>query len=445
MMNVLKIRLVIRINFNEKNNINFFFAFTNTEAATISDYEIESLIKDYLILIQVNNNTKKNIRFSIILDDNPNAFINEKKILFISTGLLKYIPTYEALIGVLAHELGHLENFHITKRIESIKSLKSFHNFSTLSVIAASLLANNSDYLLQSMVTNQVNIQNYYSSFSREQEREADIYAAQTLNHLRISSIPLKKFLKILEKKSFQKGLNEDNFKFSSHPVYKERFDILENISIKQKHVYYSDLSNRFNFIKAKLFGFTENNNDKLYEHLNNDYYNYANSIIISRNGKLKDSLIILNKLINKYPTNFYLLETKADLLLTHGYSNEAKRFYDIVLQKDNNNHYVKKRIFEIEYEKIDKKNNVINQKFFDNFSDLMIVFQNDNILQKKFKKIAFLVQKYEWIDFIDANILLNNASNDQALEKYKNILINSKDKKLIQFAKQIIKQISNE
>ena len=74
-----------------------------------------------------------------------------------------------------------------------------------------------------------------------------------------------------------------------------------------------------------------------------------------------------------------------------------------------------------------------------------MIIFQNDNILQKKFKKIAFLVQKYEWIDFIDANILLNNASNDQALEKYKNILINSKDKKLIQFAKQIIKQISNE
>ena len=148
---------------------------------------------------------------------------------------------------------------------------------------------------------------------------------------------------------------------------------------------------------------------------MNNDYYNYANSIIISRNGKLKDSLIILNKLINKYPTNFYLLETKADLLLTHGYSNEAKRFYDIVLQKDNNNHYVKKRIFEIEYEKIDKKNNVINQKFFDNFSDLIIVFQNNNILQKKFKKIAFLVQKYEWIDFIDANILLNNASNDQS------------------------------
>ena len=188
-----------------------------------------------------------------------------------------------------------------------------------------------------------------------------------------------------------------------------------------------------------------EYNNDKLYEHLSNDYYNYANSIIISRKGKLKDSLIVLNKLIDKYPTNFYLLETKADLLLTHGYSNEAKKFYDIVLEKNNNNNYVKKRIFEIEYEKINKKNEVINQKLFDNFIDLIIIFQNDNILQKKFKKIAILQQKYEWTDFIEANILLNSKENDQALDKYKKILTNSNDKKLVKFTKQIIKKISNE
>ena len=131
--------------------------------------------------------------------------------------------------------------------------------------------------------------------------------------------------------------------------------------------------------------------------------------------------------------------------MLTHGYSNEAKKFYDIVLKKNNNNNYVKKRIFEIEYEKINKKNEVINQKFFDNFIDLIIIFQNDNILQKKFKKIAILQQKYEWTDFIEANILLNSKENDQALDKYKKILTNSNDKKLVKFTKQIIKKISNE
>ena len=91
---------MVSINFNEKNNVNFFFVFSNVDAASISDYEVESLIKDYLSLIQTNNYINKSIKFTIILDENPNAFINEKRILFITTGLLKYTPSYEAFIGI---------------------------------------------------------------------------------------------------------------------------------------------------------------------------------------------------------------------------------------------------------------------------------------------------------------------------------------------------------
>ena len=153
-------------------------------------------------------------------------------------------------------------------------------------------------------------IQNYYSAFSREQEREADIFAAQTLNQLHISPEPLKKFLKILEKESFQKGLTEEDYKFSSHPVYKERFDILENESIDQKYKFDQKSSDRFFFIKAKLFGFTSKNNNEFYNHLDGDYYNFANSILLSRKGRLKESLKILNNIINKYPEYIFLIET---------------------------------------------------------------------------------------------------------------------------------------
>ena len=436
---------MVKINFNEKNIFNFFFVFSNVEASTIYDYEVESLINNYLNLIKTNNNINKSIKFSVILDENPNAYINEKKILFITTGLLKYTPSYEAMIGVLAHELGHLENYHITKRLDTIDNLKSINKLSTLSIIATSLLANNPNYLLQSMLVNQVSIQNYYSGFSRDQEREADIYAAQTLNKLQISSESLKNFLKILEKKSFQKGYNEENFKFSSHPVYKERFDILNKISAKQEYVIEPELNHRFNFVKSKLFGFTENNSDKLHEYLVQDYYNYANSIVLSRNGKLKDSLIILNKIINKYPDNFFLLETKADLLHAHGFSNEAMEFYEIVFNNDNKNIYVKKRIFEIQYEETNYTKNSIDIEFFNNFLDLIMIFQNDTILLKKFKNTAMALKKYEWADFIDANILLNEALNDRALVKFKKILTQSKNKKLIMYTKQKIRFISNE
>ena len=137
---------MVEIIFIWKKSYLLFFFFTNAEAASIYDYQIESVIKNYLSLIQEVNQLNRKIKFSIILDENPNAYINKKKTLFITTGLLKYTPTYEALIGVLAHEVGHLENYHITKRIKSINNLRSINQLSTLSIIAASILANNSNY-----------------------------------------------------------------------------------------------------------------------------------------------------------------------------------------------------------------------------------------------------------------------------------------------------------
>jgi len=431
----------------ENNNISYFFfvQFNCAKAASVYDFQIENLITDYLNLIQEINEVDKKIKFSIILDENPNAFINEEKILFITTGLLKYTPNYEALIGVLAHEVGHLDSYHVTKRIKSIKNLQVINQFSTLSLIASSILVKNADYLVQSMAVNQVGINNYYSGFSKEQEREADIYAIQTLNKLRLSSTPLKQFLKILEKNSLKKNFNTDNYMFSSHPVYEERFNILENETINQQIMFNQQLNNRFNFIKAKLFGFTENENHTLNDYLENDYYEYANSIILSRNGKLKESLIILNKLINKYPANIFLIETKADLLMRHGYMEEAMKFYQKVYFKEKANNYVKKKIFEIKYEKNNKKDNKVTQKFFNEYSDLLIIFIDDIMLYNKFNKMASILKKNEWIDFTNTNNLLKNNLNKKAIQKLNNILITSQDQELIYFTKQKIRHIANE
>ena len=288
-------------------------------------------------------------------------------------------------------------------------------------------------------------IQNYYSAFSREQEREADIFAAQTLNKLYITPEPLKKFLKTLEKESYQKGITEEDYKFSSHPVYKERFDILENESIEQKHKFNKKYSDQFFFIKAKLFGFTENDISQLNKYLKDDYYNYANSIILARKGRLKESLIILNNLIYKYPNKIFLMETKADLLIPYGYTQEALRFYQKIYDKNIDNYHIKKIMFEIKYENNATKLNNSTQKFFYDYCDLLMIFQNNSMLYNKYRKIAFLLNKNDWIDFFDSNIFTNNITKEEALKKLNNILITSKDKKLIDFTKKKIRLIENE
>ena len=107
----------------------------------------------------------------------------------------------------MAHELGHIEKYHITKRKKSIKNLKDIDNITNLSLIAGSLIANNSEYLMQSIITNKVGISNYYKSFSRDQEREADYYAVETLNKLRLSADPLIEFLSFLENNQYKKDM----------------------------------------------------------------------------------------------------------------------------------------------------------------------------------------------------------------------------------------------
>tara|TARA_B110000196_G_scaffold244643_1_gene213301 strand:- start:877 stop:2091 length:1215 start_codon:yes stop_codon:yes gene_type:complete len=403
------------------------------------------LIQDCLNLIIKDNSYNKNINFKILLDDNPNAFINEKNNLFITTGLLKYLSSYEALIGVLAHEVGHLENFHINKRIDSIKNLSLYNQLGTLSLIATSILANNTDYLLEALTSNQLGVKNYYSSFSREQEREADIYAAKKIKEMKISPLPLINFLKLLEKKSYKQGLNEESFRFLSHPVYKERFKILSNDLTKKE--YYSNrvLDNRFRFIKAKLFGYTEKNNGNFKMFLKDDYLKYSNSIMLSRNGKLKQSLIILNKLIKKHPSNIYFLETKADLLLKNGFSNEAKSFYKKILKRDQNNKYVLKRIFEISYDNFKNDDNykITNNFFYEN-TQLLIFFSNDLMLLNKYNEIALLLEKIDWMDFIEIIKSQENNSRKINIENSKKILNRTSDNELKIIIKQKIKVLNN-
>ena len=153
---------------------------------------------------------------------------------------------------------------------------------------------------MESIITNQVGIANYYQSFSRDQEREADYYGIETLNKLNLSSKPLIEFLNLLEKKSTQKGITDEYNKFSTHPVYKERYNIINNTKNKSDIIFNKNLNTKLRYIQAKLFGYTEKSNKIFKEYLENDYVIYAESINKSKNGKLKESLILLNRLLKK-------------------------------------------------------------------------------------------------------------------------------------------------
>ena len=110
----------------------------------------------------------------MIKDDNPNAFVVTNNRMIISSGLIEQAPDYVSLIAVLAHEVGHLHYFHLEKRLNSLEKFSKLNLVTNLAAVTGSILADEPQILAGS-IASQANINNFYLSFSREQEREADL------------------------------------------------------------------------------------------------------------------------------------------------------------------------------------------------------------------------------------------------------------------------------
>ena len=89
-------------------------------SSQIYDYQTEQFIEKINLDILSVNKFKEKIRFKIINDNFPNAFVVEDNTIYLSSGLLIHSPDYVSFLAVLAHEIGHIEKYHITKRINEI-------------------------------------------------------------------------------------------------------------------------------------------------------------------------------------------------------------------------------------------------------------------------------------------------------------------------------------
>ena len=316
---------------------NFFFIiililfnYKIAQSSQIYDYHTENLIEKLNKQILSVNNYDKKIKFKIINGSFPNAFVTENNRLFISSGLLINSPDYVALLAVLAHEIGHIENHHVMQRKTEIDNLKNVNAFGNLLAVAGSMIIQQPE-LINTIAFKQTAINNLYLDFSKDQEREADIYAANTLNKLNLPKKSLIEFLKILENKTKFNQLDDELKKFSTHPLFAERYKILNIVEDNKLNNFNKKFQDDFSFIKAKFMAYTNTDSQNK---LNGDSKIYYKSIKLALSGNLFESLKKLNLLISKYNDNTFLLETKADILLSFGYEKEAIEFYKQVLLK---------------------------------------------------------------------------------------------------------------
>ena len=87
----------------------------------IRDAEIEQLLRDYTQpILRAAGLAKQNIQVVIINDRSFNAFVMDGRRIFVNSGALHAGKTPNEIIGVLAHETGHMAGGHLAKLREQL-------------------------------------------------------------------------------------------------------------------------------------------------------------------------------------------------------------------------------------------------------------------------------------------------------------------------------------
>ena len=97
----------------------------------IRDAEIEQLMRDYTApILKVAGLAQQNVQVVLINERAFNAFVMDGRRIFVNVGALYDSKTPNEIIGVLAHETGHMAGGHLSKLREQ------FANAQTASIIA---------------------------------------------------------------------------------------------------------------------------------------------------------------------------------------------------------------------------------------------------------------------------------------------------------------------
>jgi predicted Zn-dependent protease len=304
----------------------------------IRDTEAEQLLRDYTRpILRAAGLEKQNIQAVIINDSVFNAFVADGRRIFVNYGAIMQSETPNQLIGVLAHETGHLAGGHLAKMREQISHAQTQMVIAMLlgaGALAAGSRSGNSNGGLANAGAAVVSapqelIRRTLLSYQRQQEENADRAGVKFLTATNQSAKGMYETFKRFTNDSLFAAHNSDPY-VQSHPMPVERVAALEEIARTSPYWEKKDeatLQMRHNMVRAKISAFMERQ-DTVYRRYplsdNSLPARYAHAIATYRHGDLRNALAQIDALIQVEPNNPYFYELRGQALLEGGKPAEA-------------------------------------------------------------------------------------------------------------------------
>lgn len=301
------------------------------QISLIRDAQTEKFLRDLSTpIFEAADLNPNDINIYIVNDNSINAFVSGGQNMFVNIGLITKFYTPDTLIGVVAHETGHIKAGHLARSYEAYAKAQTTMILSYLLGIGA-VVAGAPDAGMAAITGGQDAAMRLYLKFNRSQEEAADYHAIKYLEKIKYPSTGLVKLLEYFNRQMVGYEGQFDEY-LLTHPVSKKRIDLIidrtkdDHFSNKKIN---SKLQRQMDIVIKKLEGFTTPPKEilKKYQDKHQELDNYIKAIAYFRDNDLEKSLSLLNPLINNTKNiqeKAFLYELKGQILFENGQINES-------------------------------------------------------------------------------------------------------------------------
>ncbi|MFQ5765285.1 MAG: M48 family metalloprotease, partial [Rhodospirillales bacterium] len=300
----------------------------------IRDAEIENTIRQYAApVFRAAKLDSSAVRIYLVRDNSLNAFVGGGQRLFINTGLLIRSTSAEQIIGVIAHETGHISGGHLARIHEALAHSTAA---TILSVIlgGAAIGAGRGDVGTAIIAGGRNVATRNLLNYTRTQESAADQAALKFLDSAGISAKGFLEFMEILSEQELILPERQDPY-VRTHPMAQERVATIAAHVAKSP---YADKSLPPEFdvmhrrMRAKLYGYLHPLGRTLRVYKESDdsvESRYARAIGYYLKPDLEKAVSLIDGLIAESPRDPYFWELKGQMLFENGDAKGALTPYE--------------------------------------------------------------------------------------------------------------------
>jgi len=291
---------------------------------SIRDAEIEELLRDYSDpIFRAAGLEPGSVDIYLINDPAMNAFVAGGQNMFIHTGLILEADEPNELIGVIAHETGHIAGGHLARTSDAMASA-SIPAYLGAAIGLGLMIAGAPEAGMAVMMGGQHVALRQFLSYSRVQESSADQAGVTYLNETHQSGRGMVAFFDRFRDQEAMITTDQDPY-VRSHPLSSERIALLEQ-RVSQSPYYDEPDSeesiHRLRMAQAKIHGFLDSVSVVFRRYPPDDQSDealYARSVAYFRQGQTELALAEIDQLLAEDEDNPYFYELRGQILFEGG------------------------------------------------------------------------------------------------------------------------------